>query len=98
MTGKRVGIIGMGRIGTAIAKRCHYGFGMEVLFTKRSPLPDPGLPARQVSQGELLKMCDFVVIAVTASPATHQLIGPPEISKLQPHAHLIHLARGAILQ
>jgi len=98
VTGKRVGIIGMGRIGTAIAKRCHYGFGMEVLFTKRSPLPDPGLPARQVSQDELLKMCDFVVIAVPASPATHHLIGAPEIAKLQPHAHLINIARGDIVQ
>ncbi|WP_417808659.1 2-hydroxyacid dehydrogenase [Thioclava sp.] len=98
VSGKRVGIIGMGRIGTAIAKRCHYGFGMEVLFTKRSPLPDPGLPARQVSQEELLKMCDFVVIAVPASPATHHLIGAPEIAKLQPHAHLINIARGDIVQ
>ena len=98
VSGKRVGIIGMGRIGTAIAKRCHYGFGMEVLFTKRSPLPDPGLPARQVSQDDLLKKCDFVVIAVPASPATHHLIGAPEIAKLQPHAHLINIARGDIVQ
>ena len=98
VSGKRVGIIGMGRIGTAIAKRCHYGFAMEVLFTKRSPLPDPGLPARQVSQDELLKKCDFVVIAVPASPETHHLIGAPEIAKLQPHAHLINIARGDIVQ
>jgi gluconate 2-dehydrogenase len=98
VSGKRVGIIGMGRIGTAIAKRCHYGFGMEVLFTKRSPLPDPGLPARQVSQDELLKKCDFVVVAVPASPATHHLIGAPEIAKLQSHAHLINIARGDIVQ
>ncbi|KEO60365.1 2-hydroxyacid dehydrogenase [Thioclava indica] len=98
VSGKRVGIIGMGRIGTAIAKRCHYGFGMEVLFTKRSPLPDPGLPARQVSQDELLKKCDFVVVAVPASPATHHLIDAPEIAKLQPHAHLINIARGDIVQ
>lgn len=97
VSGKRVGIVGMGRIGTAIAKRCHYGFGMEVLFTKRNPLPDPGLPARQVEQDELLKSCDFVVVAVPASPATHHLIGAEEIAKMQSHAHLINIARGDIV-
>ncbi|MGD9917025.1 MAG: 2-hydroxyacid dehydrogenase [Paenirhodobacter sp.] len=97
VTGKRVGIIGMGRIGSAIARRCHYGFGMEVLFSKRTPLPDPGLPAKQVSQDELLEKCDFVVIAVPASPATHHLIGAAEIAKMLPHAHLINIARGDIV-
>lgn len=97
VTGKRVGIVGMGRIGTAIARRCHYGFGMEVLFTKRSPLPDPGLPARQVSQTDLLENCDFVVIAVPASSSTYHLIGASEIAKMKVSAHLINIARGDIV-
>lgn len=97
VTGKRVGILGMGRIGTAIARRCHYGFGMEVLFSKRTPLPDPGLPATQVSQDELFEKCDFVVVAVPASPATHHLVGAAEIAKMPPHAFLINIARGDIV-
>lgn len=97
VTGKRVGIIGMGRIGAAIAQRCHYGFGMEVLFSKRTPLPDPGLPAQQVTQDELFEKCDFVVVAVPASPATHHLVGAEEIAKMQSHAFLINIARGDIV-
>lgn len=97
VTGKRVGILGMGRIGTAIARRCHYGFGMEVLFSKRTPLPDPGLPATQVSQDELFEKCDFVVVAVPASPATHHLVGAAEIAKMPSHAFLINIARGDIV-
>lgn len=96
VSGKKVGIIGMGRIGTAIARRCHFGFGMEVLYTKRTPT-DPGFPAQHVSQDELLQTADFVVIAVPASPATHHLIGAAEIAKMQPHAHLINIARGDIV-
>ncbi|OOY27522.1 D-glycerate dehydrogenase [Thioclava sp. L04-15] len=96
VSGKKVGIIGMGRIGTAIARRCHFGFGMEVLYTKRTPT-DPGFPAQHVSQNELLQTADFVVIAVPASPATHHLIGAAEIAKMQPHAHLINIARGDIV-
>ncbi|TNF10815.1 MAG: D-glycerate dehydrogenase [Rhodobacteraceae bacterium] len=96
VSGKKVGIIGMGRIGTAIARRCHFGFGMGVLYTKRTPT-DPGFPAQHVSQDELLQTADFVVIAVPASPATHHLIGAAEIAKMQPHAHLINIARGDIV-
>lgn len=47
--GKRLGIVGMGRIGRAIARRCHYGFGMEVRFHYRSPVAQPGFPAAQVA-------------------------------------------------
>ncbi|TMV87934.1 D-glycerate dehydrogenase [Thioclava sp. BHET1] len=96
VSGKTVGIIGLGRIGTAIAKRCHFGFGMEVLYTKRSPT-DPGFPARHVDQDTLLAQADFVVIAVPASPATHHLIGAAQIAQMQPHAHLINIARGDIV-
>lgn len=97
VTGKRVGILGMGRIGRAVARRCHYGFGMEVLFHNRSKVAEPGLPAKQVDLDRLLEKCDFVVIAVPASPETHHMIGAAEIAKLQPHAHLINIARGDIV-
>ncbi|MCE5974406.1 D-glycerate dehydrogenase [Sinirhodobacter sp. WL0062] len=97
VTGKRVGIIGLGRIGKAIARRCHYGFGMEVVFHNRSAIADPGLPARQLPMDEVLATADFVVLAVPATPQTRHLIGAAEIARMQPHAHLINIARGDII-
>lgn len=97
VTGKRVGIVGLGRIGKAIARRCHYGFGMEVVFHNRSTVADPGLPARQLPLHELLAISDFVVIAVPATPQTHHLIGAAELARMQPHAHLVNIARGDIV-
>ncbi|MBW0156648.1 2-hydroxyacid dehydrogenase [Sedimentimonas flavescens] len=97
VTGKRVGIIGLGRIGKAIARRCHYGFGMEVVFHNRSAIADPGLPARQLTMDEVLATADFVVLAVPATPQTRHLVGAAQIAKMQPHAHLINIARGDII-
>jgi len=97
VTGKRVGIVGLGRIGKAIARRCHYGFDMEVVFHNRSTVTEPGLPARQLPLHELLAISDFVVIAVPATPQTHHLIGAAELARMQPHAHLVNIARGDIV-
>ncbi|HEY0274890.1 MAG TPA: D-glycerate dehydrogenase, partial [Paenirhodobacter sp.] len=97
VTGKTVGIIGFGRIGKAIARRCHYGFDMRVQFHNRSVVAQPGLPATQVSMEELLATSDFVVVAVPASPATYHLIGPGQFAQMQPHAHFINIARGDIV-
>lgn len=96
VTGKTVGIIGLGRIGQAIAKRCHFGFDMPVLFYNRSP-KDPGFPAEQVPLEELLARADFIVVAVPATPATHHLIGAAEFARMQPHAHFVNIARGDIV-
>ncbi|MCL7465621.1 D-glycerate dehydrogenase [Phaeovulum sp. NW3] len=96
VSGKRVGIIGMGRIGKAIARRCHYGFGMEVVFHNRSTVADPGVPARQVPLAEAMG-ADVVVVAVPGGPATRHLIGAAEIGAMQPHAHLVNIARGDVV-
>ncbi len=95
-TGKTVGIVGMGRIGTAIAKRCHHGFGMDVLYTARSA-KEPGFAAERVELDALLQRADFVVVAVPASPETRHMIGAQELSQMQAHAHLINIARGDIV-
>lgn len=92
VSGKRVGIIGMGRIGQAIAHRCHHGFGMEVVFHNRSPKDHPF--ARQVTMEEVLT-ADFVVVAVPASPQTHHLIGAAELAQM--NGILINIARGDIV-
>ncbi len=67
VTGKTVGIIGMGRIGKAIARRCHFGFGMEVIYHNRSAVADPGVPARAVPLAQAMA-ADFVVVAVPGGP------------------------------
>ncbi|PCD78100.1 2-hydroxyacid dehydrogenase [Pseudothioclava arenosa] len=97
VTGKRLGIIGMGRIGKAIAKRAHFGFGMEIVFFNRSMVSDPVSPARQVALPEALG-ADIVVLAVPATAETHHMIDAAALAQMQPHAHLINIARGDIVK
>ncbi|MCR9114673.1 MAG: D-glycerate dehydrogenase, partial [Rhodobacteraceae bacterium] len=96
VTGKTVGIIGMGRIGSAIAQRCHHGFGMEVIYTARSD-KDPGFPAQRVTLEELLSRADFSVVAMPASPETHHMIDAEALARMPRRAHLINIARGDII-
>lgn len=96
VTGKRLGVIGMGRIGQAVAKRAHFGFGMPVSYASRSPkiLDVPALP---LPLPDLLAQSDFVVLAVPATPETRHLIGAAELALMPPHAHLINVARGDVV-
>jgi gluconate 2-dehydrogenase len=96
ITGKRLGIIGYGRIGKAIARRAHFGFGMEVVFHNRSPVADPGLPARQVPMDQALA-ADIVVVAVPSGPATHHLIDAGALAQMRPHALFVNIARGDVV-
>jgi len=95
VTAKTVGIIGMGRIGQAIAKRCHHGFGMRVIFHNRSPLT-LDFPAAQAPLTDVLQ-ADFVVLAVPANPQTHHLIDAQALNQMRPTAHLINIARGDVV-
>lgn len=96
LSGKTLGIVGMGRIGQAIARRAHHGFGMRVLYHSRSPRDLPDATAMP-SLHALMAAADVVVIAVPATPQTHHLIGAAELAQMQPHAHLINIARGDIV-
>ena len=96
VTGKRLGIIGMGRIGKAIARRCHYGFDMEVVFYNRSPVADPGLPARQVEMAEAMA-ADFVVVAVPGGKATHHLIDGKALGMMNPSGIFVNISRGDVV-
>ena len=96
VTGKRLGVIGMGRIGKAIAKRCHYGFDMEVVFFNRSPVDDPGLPAKQVDMAEAMG-ADFVVVAVPGGKATYHLIDAAALGQMKKTGIFINISRGDVV-
>lgn len=99
LTGKRLGVVGMGRIGQAIARRAMHGFGMKIAYFTRTPKDLPDLPGA-VAVGDLkalMGMADVVVVAVPASPETHHLIGAEALGAMQPHAHLVNIARGDIV-
>lgn len=94
-----LGIIGMGRIGQAIARRA-LGFDMRVLYNNRTRLPEPDekrLNATWVERDELLARSDFVVVMAPYGPATHHLIGAAEIAKMKPSAVLVNSARGGVV-
>jgi lactate dehydrogenase-like 2-hydroxyacid dehydrogenase len=95
VSGKTVGIIGMGRIGQAIARRCHFGFGMQVLFHNRSAVT-PDFPARQVDMGRAMA-ADFVVVAVPGGPATHHLINAETLAMMRPEGIFVNISRGDVV-
>ncbi len=97
VTGKRVGIVGMGRIGQAIARRCHFGFGMRVAYQSRSAkqldfeaefIPDLSVLAASV---------DFLVLAVPGGAETRHLINAAVLEAMNPSAILVNIARGEVV-
>lgn len=97
VTGKRVGIIGMGRIGQAIARRCHFGFGMQVSYQSRTP-KDLDFPAEFVPDlAALAAVVDFLVVAVPGGVDTFHLIDASVLSAMRPSAILVNIARGEVV-
>lgn len=97
MSGKRLGIVGMGRIGQAIAKRAHYGFGMEVAYHNRS-VKKADVPATQLkSLKTLASNVDILVVAVPGGADTKHLIDEAVFKAMQPHAHFVNIARGDVV-
>ena len=98
MTGKTLGVVGMGRIGKAIAKRAALGFDMKVVFFNRSKVEDPGVEATQLDTlAEVAATSDIVVVAVPATPATHHIINADVLAAMQSHAILVNIARGDVV-
>lgn len=96
--GRTLGIVGAGRIGTAVARR-GLGFGMKLLYTARKPHPDmDALGGRRVELPELLKESDFVSLHAPLTPETKGLIGAGELALMKPTAVLVNTARGAIVK
>ena len=98
--GSTLGIIGMGRIGQAIARRAAFGFGMQVIYHNRSRLDaatEAACRASYVSKHELLQTADHVMLVVPYSKESHHTIGAPELALMKPTATLINIARGGIV-
>ncbi|RAN81183.1 D-glycerate dehydrogenase [Bacillus sp. SRB_336] len=97
--GRTLGILGMGRIGQAIARRA-VGFGMPVLYHNRSPLPEAderACNARYVDKQQLLRDSDFLMLVLPLTAQTRHAIGAPELALMKPTAILLNLARGGIV-
>ena len=99
MTGKTLGIIGMGRIGRAVAHRAHFGFGMEIVFQNRSPVDDgAGVGGRQLaSVAEVCAGSDFVSLHCAATPETRHILGREALAAMSPSAYVINTARGDVV-
>lgn len=94
--GKTLGIVGLGRIGGAVARRAALGFRMNVLYTNRSPneQAERDYGARRVELDELLAQADFVCLQVPLTPETRGMIGAAELGKMKRSAILINASRG----
>ena len=97
VTGKTVGIVGMGRIGQAVARRCHYGFNMPVLYFNRSP-KTVDLPATQVDGlHDLMAQADIIVVTVPGGGSNTHLIDAAAIAAMKPSGIFVNIARGDVV-
>ncbi|GLS12796.1 MULTISPECIES: 2-hydroxyacid dehydrogenase [Hydrogenophaga] len=98
--GSTLGILGMGRIGQAIARRGALGFGMPVIYHNRSPLSpeqEARVGARYVDRDTLFAQADHLVLVLPYTPAAHHTVGAAELARMKPTATLINIARGGIV-
>jgi glyoxylate reductase len=97
--GQTLGIVGLGRIGEAVARRAR-GFGMRILYTKRrrlEPAAEAALGVTYASLDDLLRESDFVSVHAALMPETVHLIGARELALMRPSAYLVNTARGPIV-
>jgi glyoxylate reductase len=95
LSGRRLGIVGMGLIGTAVATRAA-AFGMQVVYASRRSNPG-SKPWDGVSFRELIRTSDVVSLHCPLTPATRHLIGDDELSSMKPGAYLVNTARGPLV-
>lgn len=97
---KTLGIFGMGRIGRAVARRAVHGFGMNVVYTTRTRMPDEderALHARYVEFETLLRSSDVLSLHAPLTPETHHVIGAAEFAAMRQSAILVNTARGRLV-
>ena len=96
VTGRRVCIIGMGRIGQAIARRCHFGFGCDIVYVNRSEKA-VDFPARQMEMTQALSQADIVVLATPGGGETNHLVGAEAFAHMKDEALFINISRGDVV-
>lgn len=97
--GKTLGIIGMGRIGEALAQRGHFGFGMPVIYHSHSPKPaaEQRFNAQYRSLSELLQQADFICLTLPLTAETEGLIGAEQFALMRPESIFINISRGKVV-
>ena len=97
--GKTLGIIGLGNIGAAVARRGFYGFNMNILYHNRREKLELAQPlnAKYCALNELLQQSDFIVVAVDLNAESKALIGQSEFDNMQSHAVFVNIARGSVV-
>ncbi|TPG75471.1 2-hydroxyacid dehydrogenase [Pseudomonas arsenicoxydans] len=97
--GKTLGIIGMGRIGEALAQRGHFGFGMPVIYHSHSPKPavEARFSAQYRSLTELLQQADFICLTLPLTAETEGLIGAEAFALMRPESIFINISRGKVV-
>jgi glyoxylate reductase len=96
--GKKLGVVGFGRIGQAVARRAR-GFGMEILYHDqyRNEEAEQELGARYLDLNELLRACDFISVHTPLTDETHHLIGATELDRMKPETVLVNTSRGPVV-
>jgi lactate dehydrogenase-like 2-hydroxyacid dehydrogenase len=100
ITGKTLGLIGMGRIASRFAYQAARGFGMKIQYATRSQVPEQrieGLGAKRVPLEQLLATSDFVSVHCPATVETRHMLDATALALMPRHAHLINTARGPIV-
>ena len=95
-SGKTVCVIGMGRIGQAIARRCHFGFGCRIVYVNRSE-KQMDFPAEQLPMKTALMGADVVVLATPGGADTRHLMGADEFATMKPSAIFVNISRGDVV-
>lgn len=99
ITGKTLGVIGMGNIGRAVARRAK-GFEMKIIYFDKyrlSPELEQAMGLEFMSQEEVIKQADFLTLHTNYTPELHHMIGAKELSSMKPTAFLISAARGQMV-
>lgn len=97
VTGKTLGVIGMGRIGQAVARRGHFGFGMPVVYYNRSQKA-VDFPAEQLATlQDVMAAADFVVVTVPGGAETTKLIDAAALAAMKPTSIFVNIARGEVV-
>lgn len=99
LRGKTLGVVGMGRIGTALAQRAHFGFGMNVVYFNRSKVLVPSIPNARAARSldEVMADADVVSLHIPGSVTNRYLIDADKLSLMKSTAHLVNTARGDVI-